>query len=84
MRAPRKTNSIARAVARSRHWGGSGQHWALELRKGPVANAAIRTSMSEETSDERELRQARLDLRMHGTFRRAVESETIILTGGAL
>ncbi len=77
-RRARKTTRTARAVTRSRFWGGTGQHWALEIKNGRHADAAIRTCIAEETSDVRELRRALIDLRLHGSFRAAAISREIL------
>lgn len=76
MRAPRKTNSIARAVTITHRYGGDGSHFALNIRKGRKADAVFRVHASEESFDAREARQATLDLRVFGSIRRAVEFNT--------
>lgn len=70
--APRKSNSVARAVTRAHWWGGTGAHYALEFRKGPVADAHFKNGMHEDTFDQKEARAARLTLRISGSFVKAV------------
>lgn len=76
-KAPRKTLSVARAVTRSHHWGGSGAHWTQEIRKGAIADAFFTNVISEETFDEREARRASMNLKMHGSFVAAVRSHIV-------
>lgn len=77
MAAPRKTNSIARAVTRSHHWGGSGAHYTQEIAKGPKQVAHFKNAMSQMTFDRHEALRASLNLRLHGSFVAAAKCEIL-------
>ena len=78
----RATSSIVRAVIRSMYWGGTGrfwnQHFAKTAKGKRVDSAFVKNDMSEETSDEREYRNARFALKLHGSFVAAVKSDILI------
>lgn len=72
----RATNSVVRAVIRSSYWGQNGEFWENELkRNSAIQSAFIRSGMVDETSDVRELRNARFALWNGGTFRAAALSQ---------
>ena len=79
----RKTTKIVNAVIRSMRFGDFGRYWSQEFMRSPkgraVEDAHTRNHMAEETSDEREYRNARIALRLHGSFRAAVISDTLTI-----
>ena len=78
----RRTMRITRAVERAMLWGGSGHFWNQEFSRSAkgraIESAHIRNAISEESSDQREGRNASLALRLYGSFAAAARSRAII------
>lgn len=71
-----KFKTIAAAVTSQSRFEGCGDFWRHGINRGmKLYDALLRNSMTSDTSDQREARNASMELRLHGSFREAVRRQ---------